>query len=113
MPHCIIEYATTLEQQVDANTLTKTVFETVAESLLFERQNVRARAQGFSNFILGTEDKHFIHVTIRLFQGRSDKEKVLLNEQIGNALKDLQLRDVKISVECVDIHKASIYPKTI
>lgn len=112
MPHCLIEYADTLEQHIDPQQLLDAVFQTVTASPLFDRKNVRARLQRFSAFRLGAEQQHFVHVTVRLLQGRSDKEKTALNQHIGDAIKKLGITDTSISCECVDVHTPSLHRST-
>lgn len=109
MPHCLIEYDSPLEQVLDVNQLLETVHEAVSSSELFDKTYVRSRLQPFFGFRMGAEKSHFIHVTIKLMQGRSDKEKTELNQQVGLAIQALALDDVVLSCECVDIHTPSYY----
>lgn len=107
MPHCIIEYASPLKAQVSPQHLLTAVHETVCQSSLFDAVNVRSRIQSFDDFILGAEKNHFIHVRVKLLQGRSDAEKSQLNQQITDAIAALSLTDVSVSCECLDIHTPS------
>ncbi|MBS9778200.1 MAG: 5-carboxymethyl-2-hydroxymuconate Delta-isomerase [Gammaproteobacteria bacterium] len=107
MPHCIIEYAKPLESHIESKTILQTVHQTVSQSSLFEPQNVRSRISAYEAFVLGAEQDNFIHITIKILQGRSDEQKAKLTKQVIDAMSTLTLSNVAISCECVDIHNAS------
>ncbi len=107
MPHCIIEYAKPIESQVHPETLLKAVHETVSGSELFEPANVRSRVKAFDTFMLGAEQNNFIHITIKILQGRTDEQKSLLTKSVTDAINALSLSDIAVSCECMDIHTAS------
>lgn len=107
MPHCLIEYSTPLTNRISRQQLLETVHHTVTQSDLFDTSNVRSRLIAFDDFILGATQSTFIHVTIRLFQGRGDAQKAELNQQVAEAIQAIVGGDVLISCECVDIHTPS------
>ncbi len=107
MPHVIIEYADTLETQISPQDLLAAVHQTVEASGLFNAADIRSRVQVFQHFRLGVQQPHFLHISIRLFAGRTDVQKAQLTQSVLQSLQQLRLLDVLISCECVDIHKAS------
>lgn len=110
MPHCIIEYAQGLAPHADR--LLDTIQQTVIDSPLFSAVDVRSRRQAFDGYRLGADNQYFIHVTIKLLRGRSDREKAQLTQQVVDAITNLALGDVLVSCECVDIHTASYHHAT-
>ncbi len=71
MPHCIVEYSKDLESQVAPTKLVETVHQGALASGLFEASHIKTRAVAYDYFQIGTEKSDFIHVTIRLHQGRT------------------------------------------
>lgn len=109
MPHCIVEYSESIHTQIAPETILETAFNTVQASSLFDPSNVRARSQSYANVHLGATQSDFIHITIRLLAGRSNAEKTELNQQVGEAIVQLGIKNVVLSCECVDIHTPSYY----
>ncbi len=109
MPHCIIEYSQNIEEKVQPEKLLDTVFNTVAKSPLFEPQNVSARLYAHKHFCEGNHKKHFIHVAIKLYAGRSEEDKLKLTHQVGEAINQFGLTDILISCECVETEKKSMF----
>ncbi|PIE42155.1 MAG: 5-carboxymethyl-2-hydroxymuconate isomerase [Gammaproteobacteria bacterium] len=109
MPHSIVEYSHSVEKQIDPEILLATVHQTISKSPLFGVNDVSTRSMRYTHYRLGSKKAGFIHVTVRLFQGRSDRDKAELTRQIGEAVEAMGLIDTQISCECVDIHLPSIY----
>lgn len=107
MPHCIVEHSDAITPHIER--LLDIVQHTVVNSPLFSANDVRTRAQVFDHYQLGATQQHFVHVTVRLLQGRSDREKAQLTRQVGEAIEQLSLNNVQISCECVEIHTPSYY----
>lgn len=107
MPHCLIEYSQSLEQQQSVQSLLQTVFAGVEQSGLFERSHIRVRATAFEDVLLAKPDEAFLHVTVRLHQGRSSEQRKHLSSTILEALLDLGLSNTSITVETVEMDTAS------
>lgn len=111
MPHCVIEYSTSLETRADE--LVATVFQAVSTSPLFDAKTVRVRASAYEHYQLGEASAHFLHITIRLLQGRNDEQKTRLTQRVTEAVQALHLSDAMLSCECVEIHTASVQRITL
>lgn len=107
MPHCVIEYAADLAQAPDfEQALLLGVHQTVCASELFELASVKSRVQPFSRFCAGAEaaSESFIHVTIKMLQGRSAEQKKLLAASVVCYLSGLGLAaGVSLTTDIVDM----------
>ncbi len=107
MPHCIIEYSQKLESSLDIKALVQCVHSSTLASGLFSEQAIKSRAIAYEHYQTGGSDGPFIHITIRLFDGRTGEQKAALSRAV---LDDVigQMKDVgSVTVEIVDIDKAS------
>jgi len=55
----------------------------------------------------------FIHVSIHLLDGRSDKDKMNLSSQVLDKLTLLDLAQTSLTVEIIDIERASYAKKIV
>ncbi len=110
MPHCIVEHSSA----IDGNTLTALVFTGALQSKLFEADgiDIKIRALPYSNYQTGNEKIDFIHVTLKILSGRSIDQKSMLSQLVLQQLKTLSLINCSITVEVVDIDRAS-YSKVV
>ncbi|MCX4187433.1 5-carboxymethyl-2-hydroxymuconate Delta-isomerase [Methylophaga sp. OBS4] len=112
MPHCIIEFSKDLESQLTPPALVNAVHQGALASELFEASHIKTRAVAYDYFQVGAEQSNFIHVTVRLHQGRTVAQKKMLSSTIIERLADTGLSAVVITVEAVDIETES-YTKRI
>jgi len=110
MPHCINEYSVDLKKDLDR--LMAAVHDGVLESGLFKPEDVKTRALAFDHWVSSEGDQQFLHVTVRLFAGRSPEEKQALSRSILNLLEQLAIKNISITVEMVDIDTDS-YSKRV
>ncbi len=107
MPHCVVEYSDTLESQVSAKKLLAAVYDSTLQAGLFEKSHIKVRALAYQHFQSGAQSPAFVHVTIRMHQGRSSEQKKQLSDTVLAGLVALELTAVSITVETVDMHTAS------
>lgn len=112
MPHCIIEYSKPLESQLAPDRLVSTVHQGALASDLFEPSHIKTRAVAYDYFQLGSEQSDFIHITVRLHQGRTAAQKKMLSARVLEQLMNISLSAVTITVEIVDMDTDS-YAKQI
>lgn len=107
MPHCVIEYSSDLEENDKMFETVKIVNQQLVDSKLFDNRTIKSRALPISVYLTGGERVPFIHTTIRLLEGRTDREKEDLSKKVLQALfrKYKVVKD--ISVEVIDINKTS------
>lgn len=112
MPHCIIEYSKDLESQLAPTALVNAVHQGALASELFEASHIKTRAVAYDYFQVGAEKSGFIHVTVRLHQGRTTAQKQMLSSTIIERLVDIGLSAVSITVEVIAMDTES-YSKQI
>lgn len=105
MPHCIIECSATL----DGDILTSKVYQGTLDSMLFEPDgsDIKVRALSYNSYIVGGCKTDFVHVTIKILSGRSLLQKAVLSKSIQAKLSELDLVLCSITIEVVDIERAS------
>ncbi|MFW0754517.1 5-carboxymethyl-2-hydroxymuconate Delta-isomerase [Pseudomonas sp. H11T01] len=105
MPHCIIECSATL----DGDMLTSKVHQGTLDSMLFEPDgsDIKVRALTYHSYIVGGFKTDFVHVTVKILSGRSLLQKAVLSKSIQAKLSELDLVSCSITVEVVDIERAS------
>ncbi|MCK5041681.1 MAG: 5-carboxymethyl-2-hydroxymuconate Delta-isomerase [Sphingomonadales bacterium] len=112
MPHCIIEYAKVLENKISPQVLIEATQKGALNSSLFALEDIKCRTVAFDNFLVGSGDKNFIHVTTKILSGRDDKQKENLSNCILKELLELGLSKVSLTVEVCDIDR-NTYAKKI
>lgn len=112
MPHCLIEYATTLTKEISPEQLMKSVYFGTLNSQLFNSDDIKTRLIPFEYFISGTIKQNFIHVTLKILDGRTLEQKKTLSQSVLDELNLLPLTDLSLTVEVVDIEKAC-YSKNV
>lgn len=110
MPHCIIEHS----QTIDAQHLNQSVFLGAIESQLFSPtgEDIKVRSLAYQHYQTGEEKEDFVHVSVRILSGRQESDKVRLSESILNQLLTLSLSSASLTVEIIDIDRAS-YSKVL
>jgi 5-carboxymethyl-2-hydroxymuconate isomerase len=110
MPHCIVEHSSSLNK----NSLISLVYSGALASELFEADgsDIKVRTLSYSNYQTGTEHIDFVHVTLKILSGRSIDQKTKLSQSVLKQIKVLDLSHCSISVEVVDIDRAS-YSKSV
>lgn len=105
MPHCIIECSATL----DCDLITSKVYLGTLESMLFEPDgsDIKVRAITYHSYSVGGFKTDFIHITVKILSGRSLLQKTVLSKSIQTKLSELDLVSCSITVEVVDIERAS------
>jgi 5-carboxymethyl-2-hydroxymuconate isomerase len=83
------------------------VFEGAKASKSFPPEAIKIRMLPHPVFRLHDKHKDFLHVSAHIFNGRTDQQKSEISEAIIKPLKTLGLQSVFVSVEIVDIHRAS------
>lgn len=107
MPNFVIEYGESLSQQISPDVLMDKVFEGAKASGHFPPEAIKIRIEPRLNFRLHDKYKDFLHVSAHILSGRTDEQKSEISEAVLATLKTLGLSSVFVSVEIVDIHRAS------
>lgn len=105
MPHCIVEHS----ENIQASALMDKVFEGAMASGTFEPsgQSIKVRSIPYQQFTTGGVKQAFVHVTLKILSGRNAREKKQLSDTVFAHLSQLDFADTSVTVEIVDIDKAS------
>ncbi|KLN59960.1 hypothetical protein WH96_14705 [Kiloniella spongiae] len=106
MPHCIVEYAAPLQNQINVSSLVDDLFSGMVDTGLFDPTTIKVRAVPSDHFKTGSDKQLYIHTTVKLLPGRSSQQK----ETLGQALMDIKAQALAgaamLSVEVVDLSDA-------
>ena len=112
MPHCIIEYAKSLETRVKPSTIIDAVLQGSMQSELFQPNDIKVRAMAFEHHRSPATVQNFIHVTVKLLSGRDQQQRAMLAEKVLSQLDRIALSSVSISVDVVSMDKET-YAKVV
>ncbi len=107
MPHCVIEYCSEVADQCSISDLMSAVHDGALSSGLFPQYDIKTRAIAYDHYCTGETRDSFVHVNLHLLSGRDDEQKADLAERVLASLAPLLPQVVSISVEIIDIHRAS------
>lgn len=108
MPHCLIEHSKT----IDGELLMSRVFKGSLDSGLFDADDIKVRTLSYDNYSTGNQKSDFVHVVLKILSGRSVEQKTSLSSLVLRKLETLGLNECSITVEVVDMDKAS-YAKLV
>jgi 5-carboxymethyl-2-hydroxymuconate isomerase len=110
MPHCIIEHART----IDSQRLMRPVHAGALESGLFspDGADIKVRAIACDHYLTGGRQADFVHVTLRILSGRTAAQKQALAAKVLGQLAALGLGECALTVEVVDMDRASYAKRT-
>lgn len=106
MPHCIVEYATPLQNQIDISSLIESLFEGMVDTGLFDRATIKVRAIASDHFMTGSDKQHYMHTTVKLLPGRSPQQKEMLGARLLEIKTQALAGTAMLSVEVVDLSEA-------
>ena len=110
MPHCIVEHSASL----DGDLISSQVFSGAMKSQLFEADgsDIKVRAAAYHSYLTGQIKSDFVHVILRILSGRTPEQKKELSKIVLDQLQKLGLQSCSLTVEVVDIDRAS-YSKLV
>ena len=107
MPHCVIEYSSEVAEQVCVTELMAAVYEAAFSTGLFPEYHIKTRAVAYDHFRVGQTSDTFVHVNLHLLSGRDDGQKSDLSEKVLAGIESLLPKVGVVSVEIIDMHRAS------
>ncbi len=110
MPHCIVEHSASLHSEL----IVPLVFAGAKKSALFEidGSDIKVRAIVYHSYLTGLKKADFIHVTLKILSGRTVEQKQMLSKSVLDELQQLELQMCSLTVEVMDIERAS-YSKSV
>ncbi|WP_250461838.1 5-carboxymethyl-2-hydroxymuconate Delta-isomerase [Microbulbifer litoralis] len=112
MPHLVIEYAQNLEDRISIPALVSSAQDAMSRSGLFAPHTIKTRALAFRDFIAGDKGGSFIHAEVRLFEGRSERDREALSSAVFNCLCQFAEGVPAVTVEVREIDP-SCYSKRL
>lgn len=113
MPHCIIEYSIDLEQENDFKEVTKLINKTIEDSNLFDNKTIKTRTFVSSNYLIGGLSKSFIHITVKLLEGRTKEQKQTLATELLKTASEIFKSTNDITVEITDLNPNFYFKRTV
>lgn len=115
MPHCIIEYTPRVVGTLPKNQLIQIAHHIMLDSGLFGVADVKTRAFVTEDYLLGNGqigDGDFIHIIIRLLEGRTVEQKRTLTNDMASSLRQCLPALLSITVDIIDMVRAT-YAKDV
>lgn len=107
MPHLIIEFCPGQATDAQVEALLDAVHHAAAATGLFAASHIRVRAHPVVHYRHGGERRPFIHAQLRIHSGRSLEQRQALSQAILAALRAQQWPAEVITVEVVEMERAS------
>jgi len=85
----------------------RVVHSSVFASGLFEEASINSRAIEFAYYQTGLSDTSFIHITLKILQGRNHQQKKDLTKLVLDKISEIIARPLSLSVEVMDVEKVS------
>lgn len=107
MPHVIVEFARELASDAQVMAMVDAVHRAVVASGLFEIDHVKTRAIPLMFYRCGTGSDPFMHAQLRIHAGRTDVQKKALSDAVLAALCAQGWPAKVVTVEVVEMNRAS------
>lgn len=107
MPHLIIEYSQQQAGPSQVERMLDAVHQAALQTELFEPAHIRVRAIPVNFYRTAGVPAHFIHAQCRIHGGRDAGQKSRLSQAVLAALKAQQWAATSITVEVVDMDRAT------
>ena len=107
MPHFIIEHGNALANVTDRQAALAVAAECGAACGFIQPEDIKVRLRACDDFLALDRRQSFIHITVRMLQGRSDDQKtalaIALRDGFGQRFPEVE----SISIEICDMHAES------
>ena len=109
MPHAIIEYSRNIASEVQQGELCELAYTVMNDSGLFTPNAIKTRTLCADNWYVGEQGANgaFVHITIRLLEGRSEEQKSALTQAMFDTMKKALPELEHVSVDIADMTKAT------
>ena len=107
MPHFIIEFSQGQAEDAQVEAMLDAVHLSAVNTDLFDDSHIRVRAIPVSFYRTGGKCEHFIHVQCRIHTGRDEAKKCRLSEAVLGALTAQGWLASSITVEVVEMDRAT------
>lgn len=104
MPHIIIEHSDHLAESHDLNAVATDLLEAADASGEFARDAIKTRSIACQNTIVGSGATEYVHVTLRLIEGRSIETRASIAESLLAVLEKHFPTIADLTVEPLEIN---------
>lgn len=118
MPHITLEYTSNINQKIETKHIFEQTHKILNEIAGISIDNCKSRAIVRSEFYIGDDNsnKAFVHMDIAFLEGRQDKLKSKIGNEILNTLEEyfqesFKTNDLQVSLEIRDIIKKYYFKK--
>ncbi|QLE85172.1 5-carboxymethyl-2-hydroxymuconate isomerase [Shewanella sp. Scap07] len=106
MPHCVVEYAESMQAQFNMQQIIHEIHHGVIASGLFEAAAVKTRGYAAPHAFVGhLEEGHFIHIQLTIMPGRSSEQKQHLMHTVYQAIAEYTQQVDSVTMMVSDIDK--------
>ena len=116
MPHLTLEYTANITQEIDSRELFSELHQVLGEigGICIENCKSRARSLNLYHIAKGATESAFIHLEIRLFEGRPPTLKAAIGDNCLHILENyfaesISQLDLQITVEICDMQKPNYF----
>ena len=103
MPHFVIEYSEgTLDRQAISGLMGQ-LSEAASRTGVIKAEDVKVRARGYDDFLVGGKRDSFIHLSVYLLAGRTPEQKIELSVRLRETLVEQCAHVVSVSVDIRDM----------
>lgn len=113
MPHLLIEYPQDRISPQQLEALFESVYAGAVATGLFDESHICIRTIPLTYYRLSGKKESFIHVQCRIHAGRTEEQKRKLSEAVLAALREQELSVKSITVEVVEMERASYAKYTV
>ncbi len=107
MPHLIIEFSQEQAGAEQVEPMLDAVHRAVVDTGLFEVSHIRVRAIPVVYYRTGGKREPFVHVQCRIHAGRHEAQKRQLSEAVLSALREQAWQVKVMTVEVMEMDRAS------
>lgn len=107
MPHLIIEFSQGQADEAQVVALLDAVHQAAVATGLFDESHIRVRAMPYTFYRSAGRQQHFIHVQCRIHAGRDEAQRRRLSEAVLQALQLQRWPAGSITVEVVEMERAT------
>jgi 5-carboxymethyl-2-hydroxymuconate isomerase len=107
MPHVVIEYSVNAEPDVKRVGLTRLMWKLLAESGLFQSNDIKVRAYVAQDCFIGDKgpDGRFVHIAIAILEGRTLEQRQKLCQHVSDEIAQLLIDIDQITVDVTETAK--------
>ena len=116
LPQILLEYTANLSKPIDLGSMINELHNEIQNLCDVESEKCKTRVKVLNNFFIGQnqEDKAFIYLEIRIFEGRTQETKKVLAKSAINLIENSFAINIKkfsidITIQIIDINKANYF----